>query len=49
MTPQGLGIVAGGGELPRAIAISARNEGRAVFVLALHDMTGEWVNDFPHD
>lgn len=48
MTGRGLGIVAGGGELPRAIAISARDEGRAVFVLALHDMTGEWVGGFPH-
>ncbi len=43
-----LGIIAGGGELPRAIAKSARSEGRAVFVLALQDIVGDWVNDFPH-
>ena len=43
-----LGIVAGGGELPRAIATSAREQGRAVFVLALRDLTGKWVADFPH-
>lgn len=49
MTGHGLGIVAGGGELPCAIAIRAREEGRAVFVLALRDMTGDWVNDFPHE
>jgi DUF1009 family protein len=45
--PHGLGIIAGGGELPRAIALGARAESRAVFVLALHD-TGDWVLDFPH-
>jgi len=44
-----LGIVAGGGELPRAIAASARGAGRAVFVLALAGMTGEWVRDYPHE
>ena len=43
-----LGIIAGGGELPCAIAKSARNQGRAVFVLALRDIVGEWVADFPH-
>ena len=48
MAGSALGIVAGGGELPRAIAISAREQGRTVFVLALRDLTGQWVNDFPH-
>src|SRR5258708_4888019 len=46
MTP--LAILAGGGELPRAIALGARDAGRGVFVLALHDMTGDWANAFPH-
>ena len=44
-----LGIIAGGGELPRAIAMSARSGGRDVFVLALAGMTGEWAKDFPHE
>lgn len=44
-----LGIIAGGGELPRAIATSARSSGREVFVLALNGMTGEWARDFPSE
>jgi len=44
-----LGIIAGGGELPRAIAASARGEGRAVFVLALAGMTDDWARDYPHE
>ena len=48
MSGSALGIVAGGGELPRAVAISAQEQGRAVFVLALLDLTDEWVADFPH-
>ncbi len=43
-----LGIIAGGGELPRAIAESAREAGRFVFVVAL-ELAGDWVNGFPHD
>jgi UDP-2,3-diacylglucosamine hydrolase len=43
-----LAILAGGGELPRAIALSAEEQGRAVFILALHDTTGAWANDLPH-
>ena len=42
-----LGIIAGGGELPRAIARAHAAAGRAVFVLALAGMTGEWANGFP--
>lgn len=41
-----LGIIAGSGELPRAIAESARKSGRDVFVLALAGMTAEWVRGF---
>jgi len=43
-----LGIIAGGGDLPRAIAESARETGRGVFVVALEG-AGDWTNDFPHD
>jgi UDP-2,3-diacylglucosamine hydrolase len=43
-----LGIIAGGGELPRAIAESARAQGRAVFVVAL-ERAGDWTEAFPHD
>ncbi len=42
------GLLAGGGELPRAIALGARAAGREVFVVAL-DQAGDWTNDFPHD
>ena len=44
-----LGIIAGGGELPRAIAQSARNSGRHVFVLALNGTTDEWAREFPSE
>ena len=44
-----LGIIAGGGALPRAIAASARASGRPVFVLALAGMTDAWAQDFPHE
>lgn len=43
-----LGIIAGGGELPRAVALRARESGRGVFVVALEGSTGDWANDFPH-
>ena len=42
-----LGIIAGGGELPRAIAHSARDGGRDVFVLAINGTTDEWAREFP--
>ena len=45
-----LGIIAGGGDLPRAVAQSARDAGRTVFVLALRgSLTDPWVENFPHD
>jgi DUF1009 family protein len=45
-----LGLIAGGGELPRAIAHSARDAGRAVFVIGIIGSLGEdWVQDFPHE
>jgi len=43
-----LGLIAGGGALPQAVAESARAEGRGVFVVALKGMCGDWVADFPH-
>ncbi len=44
-----LGIIAGGGELPRAIAQSARAAGRDVFVLAINGMAGDWAREFPNE
>ena len=43
-----LAILAGGGDLPRAIAFGAREAQRSVFVVALEGSTGDWANDFPH-
>ncbi len=42
-----LGIIAGGGELPRIVAESARAGGRPVFVLALKGFAGDWTGAFP--
>jgi DUF1009 family protein len=44
-----LGLIAGGGDLPRAVAESARADGRPVFVVALRGMCGDWAEEFPHD
>lgn len=41
-----LGIIAGGGDLPLAIAESARDSGRTVFIIAL--ATDSWVEAWPH-
>lgn len=49
MTGTTLGVVAGGGELPRAIAESARDAGRKVFVLALRGSSEDWVSNFSHE
>jgi hypothetical protein len=44
-----LGLIAGGGDLPRAVAQSAREAGRAVFVVALRgSLVENWVEAFPH-
>lgn len=46
----GLGLIAGGGDLPRAAAIAARQAGRDVFVVPLvGSVTDEWIKDFPHE
>lgn len=44
-----LGIIAGGGDLPRAVAESAREAGRAVFVVALKGLAEAWVETFPRE
>jgi UDP-2,3-diacylglucosamine hydrolase len=49
MTGSSLGVVAGGGELPRAIAESARDAGHNVFVLALRGSSEDWVSEFSHE
>lgn len=47
MTP--LGIIAGGGDLPIAIADSAMEAGRTVFVAALQGIADKRVSNFPHE
>ncbi len=49
MAGAALGVIAGGGDLPRAIAESARDSGRKVFVLALRGSSEDWVSNFPHE
>lgn len=44
-----LGIVAGGGDLPFAIAQSVHESGGKVFVVALRGLTDPWVEDFAHE
>lgn len=43
-----LGLVAGGGDLPRAIAESVEQSNRGVFILALRGSAGEWVERYAH-
>src|SRR6202000_1717934 len=45
-----LGLIAGGGELARAVAHAVRAAGRDVFVVPLVGSVSEdWVKDFPHE
>jgi DUF1009 family protein len=44
-----LGIIAGGGDLPFAIAESVRAGGRGVFIVALTGSADDWVNSWPHE
>lgn len=46
MTP--LGIFAGGGDLPRAIAESAKGAGRKVCIVAILGSADAWISDYPH-
>lgn len=43
-----LGIIAGGGDLPRAIAESAAEAGSGVCVIALTGSAEDWVSRYPH-
>ncbi len=43
-----LGIIAGGGRLPLAVARSAQEAGRAVFVVGLRGAADEALETFPH-
>ena len=49
MAGEALGIIAGGGELPLAVAGAAQAAGRKVFVLALRGCADEAVSRFDHD
>ena len=44
-----LGIIAGGGDLPLAIAESVRESGREVFILALTGSADDTVAAYPHE
>jgi hypothetical protein len=45
-----LGIIAGGGELPRAVAQNARESGRSIFVVGLRGAAAEAeIAEFPHE
>jgi len=49
MSVGSLGLIAGGGELPRAVAMAARAAGRDVFVVPLvGSVTEDWIENFPH-
>jgi len=45
----GLGIIAGGGDLPSAIADEAREAGQPVFIAALRGIADEEISRFPHE
>ncbi len=44
-----LGIIAGGGDLPRAVAESAHESGRSVFVVGLRGSAETWVSAYGHE
>ena len=45
-----LGLIAGGGQLPRAVAEAVRESGREIFVVALiGSVTDDWVKAFAHE
>ncbi len=45
---QPLGIIAGAGGMPLALAQAVAAQGRAVFIVALQGMADPWVMDYPH-
>ena len=46
--PDALGIIAGGGDLPRSVAESAVASGTPIFVVALEGSAQDWVNAYDH-
>jgi DUF1009 family protein len=45
-----LGLIAGGGELPRAVAHAVKASGREIYVVALlGSVTEDWTNAFQHE
>jgi UDP-2,3-diacylglucosamine hydrolase len=44
-----LGLIAGGGDLPRAVAESVKESGGDVFVVGLRGLCGTWAENFPHE
>ncbi|HKD46107.1 MAG TPA: UDP-2,3-diacylglucosamine diphosphatase LpxI [Rhizomicrobium sp.] len=44
-----LGLIAGGGELPRAVAESVKESGGNIFIVGLRGLCGGWAEDFPHE
>jgi len=44
-----LGIIAGSGDLPRAVAQSARESGRDVFIVSLTGSKDDWTADYLHE
>jgi DUF1009 family protein len=44
-----LGIIAGGGDLPRAVAEAARESGRDVFIISLTGKSDDWTSQFPRE
>lgn len=44
-----LGIIAGGGDLPLAIAESVRDSGGELFIIALTGAADAWVESWPHE
>ncbi len=47
-TARPLGVIAGGGALPRLVAEAERRAGGDAFVVALAGAPGDWVRDYPH-
>ena len=47
--PTSVGLIAGGGDIPRRVALACRQAGRPVFILAIEGHTDPGtVEGFPH-
>ena len=44
-----LGLIAGGGDLPRAVAESVKETGGEIFVVGLRGLCGTWAENFSHE